>query len=635
MPYPDESLYSLLARYHIRSGNISPKATIRELFNSTTTRATVDLSANLDALSQNLPLFSKHTAESLAHGHTLYPFYAAFLPEDRAAQVLESMRSGQRRDIHNRIGIMASAVESPRYLRFCPLCLEADQQEYGEAYWHRLHQVPGVLVCPLHAVFLLDSTVSAQGANKYEYHAASPENCPIDLRPVVASEDTLRKLLVLAEDISWFMMNNPQIHSLEWLRKKYTSLLIEKGLATPSGRVHQKELLDSFLFFYGREFLQSLDSMVNYDEPNNWLYSIVRKHRKAFHPLRHLLMIRFLDQSVENFFAPNYEHQPFGSGPWLCLNAAAEHYLRQVITNLALTYDYGTKKPVGTFSCACGFVYSRTGPDVDENDRYRIGKMKAYGPVWEAKLRQLAQEQRLSLRETARQLGVDPSTVKRYATLLGLESGWLRVPTGRDGVQESGGQQSQGENPDHMLCHQYREAWQSLQYQYPEASRTTLRGLTPAVYIWLYRHDREWLLANSPTAQVPLASVQRVDWEERDQEVLAQVKKAVQSLLIVEKPIRLTVSRIAKNVDLLSLLEKHLDKLPDTRQYLAEVVETLEQYQIRRVYWAAKFLDQQGKEVKAWEVVRSAGLKPGYSLQVASAIEEVSRVTYLTMAVKS
>ena len=127
--------------------------------------------------------------ESLAHGHTLYSFYATFLAEDITAQVLESRRSGQRGNIHNRTGIIASAIKSPKDLRFCPLCLEADQQQYGEAYWHRLHQVPGVLVvCSLHAVFLLDSTVSTQGANKHEYHAASLENCPIVLRSVVTSK---------------------------------------------------------------------------------------------------------------------------------------------------------------------------------------------------------------------------------------------------------------------------------------------------------------------------------------------------------------------------------------------------------------------------------------------------------------
>ena len=32
VPYPGESLYSILCRYHVRSGNISPHRTIRQVF---------------------------------------------------------------------------------------------------------------------------------------------------------------------------------------------------------------------------------------------------------------------------------------------------------------------------------------------------------------------------------------------------------------------------------------------------------------------------------------------------------------------------------------------------------------------------------------------------------------------------
>ncbi|WP_338028717.1 TniQ family protein [Gloeothece citriformis] len=39
-PYPDELLYSILARYHLRSGNNSPKITLKELFNDSNTIAT-------------------------------------------------------------------------------------------------------------------------------------------------------------------------------------------------------------------------------------------------------------------------------------------------------------------------------------------------------------------------------------------------------------------------------------------------------------------------------------------------------------------------------------------------------------------------------------------------------------------
>lgn len=41
--------------------------------------------------------------------------------------------------------------------------------KYGETYWHRIHQVPGVNVCPKHKTLLEDSIVEINTYNKQEY----------------------------------------------------------------------------------------------------------------------------------------------------------------------------------------------------------------------------------------------------------------------------------------------------------------------------------------------------------------------------------------------------------------------------------------------------------------------------------
>lgn len=129
------------------------------------------------------------------------------------------------------------------------------------------------------------------------------------------------------------------------------------------------------------------------------LSSIVCEYHKAFHPVRHLLMIRFLGWSIKEFFKSKCRYQPFDKGPWLWLNAAAEHYLKPMVTQLAISHCCDTKKPVGTFSCSCGFIYCRTGPDQAEEDSRRIGKIKAVGAVWPQKLKQLVEVEQLGRRE--------------------------------------------------------------------------------------------------------------------------------------------------------------------------------------------------------------------------------------------
>ena len=88
-PYPDELLYSLISRYHIRSGNTSPKITLQEIFNSQTTIATADLPYNLGKLIENIKFISNNRVDELICKHTIFPFYNPFIPPNIAKQVIE------------------------------------------------------------------------------------------------------------------------------------------------------------------------------------------------------------------------------------------------------------------------------------------------------------------------------------------------------------------------------------------------------------------------------------------------------------------------------------------------------------------------------------------------------------------
>ncbi|WP_238442473.1 TniQ family protein [Desulfofalx alkaliphila] len=149
-PYEDELLYSVLARYHVRSGNTSSKTTMKELFGSSSITAVVELPANIDKLIERMPVNSKYTAEGLIFNHTMYPYYTAFLPPERAKKVLESMKNNNATGIYGLTGIMASSLPLNEYIRFCSNCLREDKIKYGELYWHRLHQLPCVNVCEKH-----------------------------------------------------------------------------------------------------------------------------------------------------------------------------------------------------------------------------------------------------------------------------------------------------------------------------------------------------------------------------------------------------------------------------------------------------------------------------------------------------
>lgn len=613
-PYPDELLYSVLARYYIRSANISPKATLDELFGLPTVIATYDLPSHLESLVSNLPLLSAHTVESFIEQHTLYPLYAPFLPPERAMLVSSSMRSHFKGDIHTRIGIIAGVMPVHEYFRFCPVCLQEEIKKYGEPYWHRLHQVPGIYICPTHCVLLQNSTIKTVGDNRHEFYAADETNCLFKPVLVDYSNDTFNKLLLLTQDVEILLNTSLQSRTGEWYRKKYQALLIDKKLATASRRVFQVELLREFKDFYGTKFLTAVHSNIESDAMSNWLSSIVRKHRKTFHPIRHLLLLRFLGQTVNSFFSGYQVSKSFGDGPWICFNGGSKHYLTRTVKSLTISYSHEAKKLIGTFSCRCGFVYSTSDPSIPYSSKLRFGRVRSFGKMWERKLTELLITEKSSFRRIARCLKVDTKTVINHAKRLNL------IPvTKRNGFEEI----EQTVNSFDHKRDVSRKTWKELKESNPCLSKTELRKVVPNLYIWLYRHDREWLDENSPKKNHITYVNKRVDWLKRDNKIFSLTKKVVKAIFEKDPAVRVTISAIGKTICFRALLEKHIEKLPKTAAFLSTQTETIEAFQIRRIIWAVTKLENTNETIVPWKVVRLAGLRKKPAQLLYTHIEQI------------
>jgi len=244
------------------------------------------------------------------------------------------------------------------------------------------------------------------------------------------------------------------------------------------------DLTSDFQTYYGEEYLQYLGCAL--DGESHWLGNLLRKERTSVHPIKHILLTHFLGSNLAEFFSRLIEELPFGEGPWMCLNSAASHYRQRIVTSCLITRDYETRGvPVGTFSCDCGFVYSRRGPDTDKEDCYKIGRIKSFGRTWEERLVELIKTERRSYRAAAHILRVDPTTAKRQ---------YLRIQAGITGKVGSGHLPSAHEREER------RERWQGYVVSNPELNRKEVRKALPADFTWLYRNDKEWLDAHSPVS---------------------------------------------------------------------------------------------------------------------------------------
>ncbi|WP_112179359.1 TniQ family protein [Paraliobacillus zengyii] len=76
-PYKDESIYSIVARYHYHMGNKSKYHTLEELFSKTVSLNTEYIN-NLDQLSSKINHFSNQPGYELLINHTTVPLYYPF-----------------------------------------------------------------------------------------------------------------------------------------------------------------------------------------------------------------------------------------------------------------------------------------------------------------------------------------------------------------------------------------------------------------------------------------------------------------------------------------------------------------------------------------------------------------------------
>lgn len=617
-PLTDELFYSLCSRYSDRVRYPDIEAVNKELFGARGMSAGIDLPSHLGRFAASLPTRHELTVQRLINKHTLFPFYGPFLPVERYVRVRKDMEGSDGSAIHKCAGITPSNVRLHDWLRYCPVCVEEDRRALDRCcYWHRLHQVPGVEVCPRHEVFLENSSVRARNRiNTALYVSAERAVPPTNARSLDPRDEVHQALLGVAKDAAWLLDKASLNPGYDLLNTHYLEFLSGKNLAN-RGYVYTEELLNAMAASVPRTLFATLQCEFDAAKAHSWPAILVKDLRqgKTHHPLRHLLLMRLVGHTAETFFtslsdkprAGASKHEPFGRGPWPCLNPVCADYRKPKIIEVGVSESWKLDGvPVVTVSCRCGFTYARRGPDSSPRDQFRFDWIDAYGAVWEAALGKWWEDTSLSMRQIAGRLGVGHNVVKYHAIRLGLK--FPRVGPGpkvtmldpaiQEAVLREQERRTRGVDPE--LRKTKREAWLEAMKQNPEANRTRLqREIAALVYSWLLTHDNDWLKENMPPPFRRTKSAREiVDWDSRDIALEKEVREAAEKLKRAEgKPVQITVMSIGRELDKKELLqrEKHLAKLPLTRQALDKVTETRSQFALRRLKWAAGCFRDEGQ----------------------------------------
>lgn len=148
-PLPDEHLASVVARFHRRNANSTVQQTLNQLFGDPRD-AKQKKQRSLARFFENVGMTDIREQASYLDRTTVWPLkriWRTFEQDIGRVRTLMSVSTNVlTRDIQSEL-----RVRLPHWLfRFCPDCVRDDISHHGVAYWHRIHQINGVAVCPKH-----------------------------------------------------------------------------------------------------------------------------------------------------------------------------------------------------------------------------------------------------------------------------------------------------------------------------------------------------------------------------------------------------------------------------------------------------------------------------------------------------
>ena len=164
---------------------------------------------------------------------------------------------------------------------------------------------------------------------------------------------------------------------------------------------------------------------------------------------------------------------------------------------------------------------------------------------------------------------------------------------------------------EHRNSVQLKSQAVALRNAQPMATGRQLRESHAGLVTWLYRHDREWMLRNMPRDLCRARPKTAVDWHARDELVCGQVVTVTLQIKSAPgKPQRISFATI--NREIRARLRLYIDtkQMPLTRLALKGVVETPEQFSLRRTHYVAKSFVAENATPPRSDLLRAAGINP-------------------------
>lgn len=591
-PYPEELVFSVFARHTRNTG--SPTANlIRAAFGSYR-HVGVGLCGNLEQLAAATSRVWGLSAESILDRHTNFPVYSGYMSEDVASQIKGQIVMGDISSPVVKMGLNSSGIVRNKYLRICPECCREDVFLYGETFWHRAHQLDGILVCHKHRLWLQATPYHLRIAPRASFPDATvawesgnfSEACELPSSPAIHHSEIANALL---ESVDFRTCN--------FRAKNYQHRLMRRGFMTSSFRVDSRRVVDALMGRLGPSLIDEIGISAIPSGGGGFVRRVLSRSNSNFHYVYHIVLEEFLANTAE------VPYPSVGFGPWRCPNPYCNQPEPRHIGKVTVSTVRTGQAARGI--CLCGFKF--TFRDVVDG-LPKVHSVKHYGSTWAGPVKKLRNDG-YSLNKISKTLRISIDTVR---DLLDRD----QLPLVR--------------NPDRLQS--MRDEWVSLRDSLPGRSILKAMNANRGLYNRLRRADPDWMNAECSTDRAPRNQGQRpVDHNARDRSWSVQIEEAAKYVADLNPGGRLTATRILRAAGMSPRTVGSLTRsknYPLCQEVLNRWIESKHDHWSRKLRAAVDELGGPSDSLKRWMVLRAAGIKltgmeKGCRLEVERLLDDI------------
>lgn len=609
VPLPDETLFSLVARHHVLNGARSPEYVLEALFGRRHAFPAGRFPGHLDVLAARLPECLRLSADALIDRHTTLPFVGAFAPPERVLAARRAMRVGGAIGVHARLGMLRrEPVLARPGRRFCPACLAQDVALYGQPYWHRVHQLPFTYICPEHDRLLHAPHFELGVSRRYSLELPSVEAPSYE---VIADLPELARdsARLIARECAVLLTRAPALDRRDVARVYRATL--KEAFGTRSGAAGLRELSHELKTRHGA-LLSSTGLETNgaapREAPLGSIFSLLSPTRMSAYSLTHVLVATTLFGGIDAFLTAveaQRADEPSAAGGHGERLVRASRPARSSVDSdrLSQLLGEGLSLAAAARALGCSTYCVRIAA---RRHRLRTDALSSVGLETrnrvEAGLRDgegrlaIAARCRVSASFIDRLLCANPALKQQRSKAL----------------QEISRKRNRSTVDDYLA-------------RYPGSSFKELRLKTAGAFVWLLRHDSDWVHERLKRRLLRKSiAPSRTDWALRDRRAKDALVVAVSELdrRQDQRPLRRTVAYLFRCAQLEPSLARNLDRMPVTSQYLRSIVDSDDSWKRRRILWAIDHLARSGRQILAWRVCQLAALRHANVRDVETVLSE-------------